>query len=115
MSGKQLIRTLVIDDSAFSRQAITRMLQTSPLVEVVGAARDGEEALRKTFEQKLRTGGHLLLGHSESLINITSGLELRHLRSDLVYRKPVLGLRRPDPWHVAAMRAIGDAERSDER
>ena len=30
------IRVLVIDDSAFSRQAITRMLGTSPLVEVVG-------------------------------------------------------------------------------
>jgi two-component system chemotaxis response regulator CheB len=41
---------LVIDDSAFSRQAITRMLETSPLVEVVGVARDGEEALRKAFE-----------------------------------------------------------------
>jgi two-component system chemotaxis response regulator CheB len=41
---------LVIDDSAFSRQVITRMLGTSPLVEVVGVARDGEEALRKTFE-----------------------------------------------------------------
>jgi two-component system chemotaxis response regulator CheB len=40
----------VIDDSAFSRQTITRMLRTSPLVEVVGVARDGEEALRKTFE-----------------------------------------------------------------
>ena len=66
----------------------------------------------ETFEQKLRTGGHLLLGHSESLINITSGLELRHLRSDLVYRKPAPGLPRPDPWHVAAMRAIGDTERS---
>jgi two-component system chemotaxis response regulator CheB len=47
-----LIRVLVIDDSAFSRQAITRMLGTSPLVEVVGVARDGEEALRKTFELK---------------------------------------------------------------
>jgi two-component system chemotaxis response regulator CheB len=44
------IRVLVIDDSAFSRQAITRMLGASPLVEVVGVARDGEEALRKTFE-----------------------------------------------------------------
>jgi two-component system, chemotaxis family, protein-glutamate methylesterase/glutaminase len=44
------IRVLVIDDSAFSRQAITRMLAESPLVQVVGAARDGEEALRKTFE-----------------------------------------------------------------
>jgi chemotaxis protein methyltransferase CheR len=65
-----------------------------------------------TFEDKLRTGGHLLLGHSESLINIASGLELRHLKNDLVYRKPIPGLRRPDPWHVAAMRAIGDVERS---
>ncbi len=46
MTQRDLIRVLVIDDSAFSRQAITRMLQTSPLVEVVGVARDGEEALR---------------------------------------------------------------------
>ena len=41
---------LVIDDSAFSRRTITRMLERSPLVEVVDAARDGEEALRKTLE-----------------------------------------------------------------
>ena len=46
------IRVLVIDDSAFSRQTITRMLETSPLVEVVGIARDGEDALRKTLELK---------------------------------------------------------------
>jgi len=44
------IRVLVIDDSAFSRRTITRILERSPLVEVIGAARDGEEALRKTFE-----------------------------------------------------------------
>jgi len=50
VTRQPLIRVLVIDDSAFSRQAITRMLRASPLVEVVGAARDGEEALRKTFE-----------------------------------------------------------------
>ena len=47
---RDLIRVLVIDDSAFSRQAITRMLETSPLVKVVGVARDGEQALRKAFE-----------------------------------------------------------------
>ena len=52
MSRRDLIRVLVIDDSAFSRQTITRMLRTSPLVEVVGVARDGEDALRKTFELK---------------------------------------------------------------
>ena len=50
MTRRELIRVLVIDDSAFSRQAITSMLKTSPLVEVVGVARDGEEALRKAFE-----------------------------------------------------------------
>lgn len=44
------IRTLVIDDSAYSRQTITRILETSPLVEVVGVASNGEEALRKTME-----------------------------------------------------------------
>jgi two-component system chemotaxis response regulator CheB len=44
------IRVLVIDDSAFSRRTIRRMLELSPLVEVIDVARDGEEALRKTLE-----------------------------------------------------------------
>ncbi len=50
MKLREAIRVLVIDDSAFSRQTITRMLKRSPLVDVVGIARDGEDALRKTFE-----------------------------------------------------------------
>ena len=50
MKVREQIRVLVIDDSAFSRQTITRMLETSPLVEVIGCARDGEEALRKTLD-----------------------------------------------------------------
>jgi two-component system chemotaxis response regulator CheB len=44
------IRILVIDDSAYSRRTIARMLERSPLVEVIGTARDGREALRKTLE-----------------------------------------------------------------
>jgi len=44
------IRVLVIDDSAFSRRTITRMLEASPLVRVIDWAHDGEEALRKTLE-----------------------------------------------------------------
>ncbi len=50
MTTRELIRVLVIDDSAFSRRTITRMLETSPIVTVVGVARDGEEALRKVIE-----------------------------------------------------------------
>ena len=30
MSSRRLIRVLVIDDSAFSRRTITRMLETDP-------------------------------------------------------------------------------------
>jgi len=36
----------VVDDSAFNRQTITGMLESSPWVEVVGRASNGEEALR---------------------------------------------------------------------
>jgi chemotaxis protein methyltransferase CheR len=41
-----------------------------------------------TLHRKLVRGGHLLLGHSESLINITTAFELVHLKNDMVYRKP---------------------------
>lgn len=41
----QPIRVLVVDDSAFVRKVMTQILSRSPFVEVVGAARDGAEAL----------------------------------------------------------------------
>jgi Chemotaxis response regulator containing a CheY-like receiver domain and a methylesterase domain len=40
-----LIRVLVVDDSAFVRKVVAQMLSRSPFIEVVGTARDGEEAL----------------------------------------------------------------------
>jgi two-component system chemotaxis response regulator CheB len=43
-----LIRVLVVDDSAFARQALIRMLRTDPGIEVVGMAADGHEAVEKT-------------------------------------------------------------------
>ncbi len=58
------------------------------------------------FSEKLQSGGYLLLGHAESLINVTSAFELRHLKRDLVYRKPLPGEERTDPWHAAARAAI---------
>jgi chemotaxis protein methyltransferase CheR len=71
---------------------------------------EGKREVIRTFEEKLRAGGHLLLGHSESLINLSTSLELRHLRQDMVYRKPLAGLRPPDPWHAAAEQAISSVE-----
>lgn len=41
----QVVRVLVVDDSAYVRKVVRQMLTRSPFVEVVGAARDGEEAL----------------------------------------------------------------------
>jgi len=62
----------------------------------------------KTFHDKLVPGGYLLLGHSESLINVTSDFELKSLEHDLVYRRPVSGEEHGDSWHALA--AIGIAE-----
>jgi chemotaxis protein methyltransferase CheR len=67
---------------------------------------DGKRRAIETFRDKLKPGGHLLLGHSESLINLSSDFELRHLKNDLVYRKPYHGMSARDPWHLAAEAAI---------
>ena len=44
--------------------------------------------LLRRLHEKMRGGAWLLLGHSESLLNVTADFELVHLTSDLVYRKP---------------------------
>jgi two-component system chemotaxis response regulator CheB len=46
VSGNK-IRVLVVDDSTFVRQALTRMLSADPGIEVVGTAQDGAEGLEK--------------------------------------------------------------------
>jgi chemotaxis protein methyltransferase CheR len=43
----------------------------------------------ETLYERLNPGGVLLLGHSESLLNVSTAFELLHLREDLVYRKPL--------------------------
>jgi two-component system chemotaxis response regulator CheB len=42
-----VIRVLIVDDSAFVRQALVRMLSSVPDIEVVGTAVDGKEGLEK--------------------------------------------------------------------
>ncbi|MDJ0868803.1 MAG: CheR family methyltransferase [Myxococcota bacterium] len=63
---------------------------------------DTKRRLVSTFHDKLRPGGYLLLGHSESLINLSTDFEIRHLRHDMVYTKPDTH----DRWHDAARHAI---------
>lgn len=50
-----------------------------------------QAARKKTIENIfniLVEGGYLLLGHVESLINISTAFLLKHLRNDMVYQKP---------------------------
>jgi chemotaxis protein methyltransferase CheR len=42
----------------------------------------------KNFYEKLIPGGFLLLGHAESLINISTDFTIKHYKNDMVYVKP---------------------------
>lgn len=56
----------------------------------------GKKRVVDTFHQRLHPEGFLLLGHSESLMNISTNFKLRHFKHDMVYQKPAdaqLGLR----------------------
>ena len=41
----------------------------------------------KNFYNRLTEGGYLLLGHSESLISLSTQFKLRHLKNDMVYQR----------------------------
>lgn len=43
------IKVLIVDDSAFSRQTIKKMLETDPNIEVIDIASDGIDAMAKTL------------------------------------------------------------------
>ena len=45
-----IIKTLIVDDSAFVRKVVREMLSRSPHIEVVGMARNGEDALQMVEE-----------------------------------------------------------------
>jgi two-component system chemotaxis response regulator CheB len=46
------IRTVIVDDSAFVRKTVRGMLSTSPYIDVVGMARNGEDALQVVEQLK---------------------------------------------------------------
>jgi chemotaxis protein methyltransferase CheR len=41
------------------------------------------------FHERITEGGYLLLGHAESLINISTAFTLKHFKHDMVYQRPV--------------------------
>ncbi len=41
------------------------------------------------FYDRLVDGGYLLLGHAESLMNISTAFTLKHFKNDMVYQKPL--------------------------
>src|SRR5512144_856435 len=43
------IKALVVDDSAYNRTIITRMLESDEGIEVIGSATDGVDAIAKTL------------------------------------------------------------------
>ncbi len=45
----------------------------------------------ESFHKNLLPGGFLLLGHSESLMNVTTLFTLRHFKNDMIYQKPGCG------------------------
>jgi chemotaxis protein methyltransferase CheR len=51
--------------------------------------KEAKKKVIESFHHKLREGGYLLLGHSESLINISNAFALRTLKNDMVYQRPV--------------------------
>lgn len=50
MTTTPKIRVLVVDDSAFSRQTIRKMLDSDSAIEVIGIATDGVDAMAKTLK-----------------------------------------------------------------
>lgn len=49
----------------------------------------GKKSVIENFFQRLVPEGFLLLGHSESLINLSTSFHLRHFKHDMVYQKPL--------------------------
>jgi chemotaxis protein methyltransferase CheR len=49
----------------------------------------GKKSVINSFFQRLEPEGFLLLGHSESLINLSTSFQLRHFQHDMVYQRPL--------------------------
>jgi chemotaxis protein methyltransferase CheR len=54
---------------------------------IIYFTKDGKRRVVEGFYEHMEEGGFLLLGHSESLLNISTRFKLLHLKNDMVYQK----------------------------
>jgi len=87
-----VVRVLVIDDSAYSRRTIIRLLEAIPGIEVTGYACNGEEGLRKFFNLRPDL--------------VTLDLEMPRLDGFAFLR--IVMQNRPTPIIVVSARTDGD-------
>lgn len=59
---------------------------------------EAKKKVINSLHDRLQDGGFLLLGHSESLINISTAFDLRHFTHDMVYQRPT-GEDGRSQWH----------------
>lgn len=52
VATERLIRALVIDDSAYNRVTLTRMLESDPHIRVVATARNGEDGIKQVMKHR---------------------------------------------------------------
>src|SRR5512135_2456630 len=52
MAGQEKIRVLIVDDISETRENIRRLLQFDSLIDVIGAARSGHEAIEMSQQSK---------------------------------------------------------------
>ena len=95
--GKYRIKEEVKAMVSFSRLNLldTEKIKLLPFFDVVFCRnvmiyfdRESRKKLIENIYDRLLPGGYLLLGHSESLINITTKFKLVNLQNDIVYQKP---------------------------
>lgn len=76
----------LFDDSALSLMANVDVVLCRNVM--IYFSKESRAKLLDSFYRKMRPGGYLLLGHSESLLNTSSPFEVVSLNRDIVYRKP---------------------------
>ena len=50
---------------------------------------DDKRDIVTKFHQVIKPGGYIFIGHSESLMNLSTSFQLRHFQHDMVYQKPL--------------------------